>query len=79
MPRPQGLVVIVSAGSTHTPSLEGTVGAVLATMRRPCWTTGAGDTDTDSDADYDTPLFEDDDHDSLLCEGDDTLSAARGL
>ncbi|KAM5256487.1 dystonin [Ctenodactylus gundi] len=29
-------------------------------------------TDTDSDGDfYDTPLFEDDDHDSLLLEGDD--------
>ncbi|KAM8776730.1 dystonin isoform 9-T9 [Rhynchonycteris naso] len=30
------------------------------------------ETDTDSDEDfYDTPLFEDDDHDSLLLEGDD--------
>ncbi|XP_065768825.1 dystonin isoform X9 [Muntiacus reevesi] len=64
----------VSPAHTRTPSLEGTVSASAGDYETSLLDDRQSDTatDTDSDADfYDTPLFEDDDHDSLLLEGDD--------
>ncbi|XP_061253786.1 dystonin isoform X21 [Bos javanicus] len=62
----------VGLAPTHTPSFEGTVGASAGDYETSLLDDRCSDTDTDSDADfYDTPLSEDDDHDSLLLEGDD--------
>ncbi|MXQ85571.1 hypothetical protein E5288_WYG011324 [Bos mutus] len=62
----------VGLAPTHTPSFEGTVGASAGDYETSLLDDRCSETDTDSDADfYDTPLSEDDDHDSLLLEGDD--------
>ncbi|XP_024839778.1 dystonin isoform X19 [Bos taurus] len=69
-PRAGGHDVVLAP--THTPSFEGTVGASAGDYETSLLDDRCSETDTDSDADfYDTPLSEDDDHDSLLLEGDD--------
>ncbi|XP_055262648.1 dystonin isoform X10 [Moschus berezovskii] len=69
-PTPRAGTHCVHLAHTHTPSFEGTVGASAGdyeTSLRDDW-----QSDTDSDADVDdTPLSEDDGHDSLLLDGDD--------
>ncbi|XP_070312812.1 dystonin isoform X8 [Odocoileus virginianus] len=73
-PTPRAGCRHVSPAHTRTPSLEGTVSASAGDYETSLLDDRQSDTatDTDSDADfYDTPLFEDDDHDSLLLEGDD--------
>nr|XP_020735292.1 dystonin-like isoform X2 [Odocoileus virginianus texanus] len=73
-PTPRAGCRHVSPAHTRTLSLEGTVSASAGDYETSLLDDRQSDTatDTDSDADfYDTPLFEDDDHDSLLLEGDD--------
>ncbi|XP_067609595.1 dystonin isoform X19 [Pseudorca crassidens] len=64
----------ISMAHIHTPSFEGAVSASAGDYETSLLGDQQSDTETDTDSDadfYDTPLFEDDDHDSLPLEGDD--------
>ncbi|XP_032503699.1 dystonin isoform X8 [Phocoena sinus] len=64
----------INMAHIHTPSSEGAVSASAGDYETSLLGDQQSDTETDTDSDadfYDTPLFEDDDHDSLPLEGDD--------
>ncbi|XP_060018500.1 dystonin isoform X4 [Lagenorhynchus albirostris] len=64
----------INMAHIHTPSFEGAVSASAGDYETSLLGDQQSDTETDTDSDadfYDTPLFEDDDHDSLPLEGDD--------
>ncbi|XP_026982675.1 dystonin isoform X14 [Sagmatias obliquidens] len=64
----------INMAHVRTPSFEGAVSASAGDYETSLLGDQQSDTETDTDSDadfYDTPLFEDDDHDSLPLEGDD--------
>ncbi|XP_059877628.1 dystonin [Delphinus delphis] len=64
----------INMAHIRTPSFEGAVSASAGDYETSLLGDQQSDTETDTDSDadfYDTPLFEDDDHDSLPLEGDD--------
>ncbi|XP_059967264.1 LOW QUALITY PROTEIN: dystonin-like [Mesoplodon densirostris] len=64
----------INMAHIHTPSFEETVSASAGDYETSLLGDQQSDTETDTDSDadfYDTPLFEDDAHDSLPLEGDD--------